>query len=50
MVRNPCQQTRLRMKKTAEGMMPNFAERGHPVFRASSAFEKRRIEKAKGKE
>ena len=24
------------MEKTAEGMMLNFAESGHPVFRASS--------------
>ena len=28
--------------KTAEGIMLNFAESGHPVFRASSALEKKR--------
>ena len=26
--------------RTAEGMMLNFAESGHPVFRASSALER----------
>ena len=31
--------------KTAEGMMLNFAESGHPVFCATSASAKRRIEK-----
>ena len=31
-------------------MMLNFAESGHPVFRASSALEKRRIEKQKKRE
>ena len=35
--------------KTAEGMMINFAESGHLVFRASSAFGKRRIEKQRKK-
>ena len=34
--------------KTAEGMMLNFAESGHPVFRASSALERGEL-KAKGK-
>ena len=31
--------------KTAEDMMLNFAESGHPTFRATSASERRRIEK-----
>ena len=31
--------------KTAEVMMLNFAESGHPVFRANSAFRKRRTKK-----
>ena len=31
--------------KTAEDMMLNFAESGHPVFCATSALEKRKIEK-----
>ena len=34
--------------KTAEGMMLNFAESGHPVFRASSALERGEW-KSKGK-
>ena len=34
--------------KTAEGMMLNFAESGHPVFRTSSAQERREI-RSKGK-
>ena len=34
--------------KTAEGMMLNFAESGHPVFRASSALERGEL-KSKGK-
>ena len=29
--------------KTAEDMMLNFAESGHPVFRASNAFERREL-------
>ena len=41
MVRNPCQETGWRNgKKTAEGMMLNFAESGHPVFRTSSFLER----------
>ena len=36
--------------KTAEGMMLNFAESGHPVFRASSALEKEENLEAKEKE
>ena len=43
----------IRMKNgdtTAEGMMLNFAESGHPVFRASSALEGGELKsKAKGK-
>ena len=35
-------------EKTAEGMMLNFAESGHPVFRASSAVERGEL-KSKGK-
>ena len=35
-------------EKTAEGMMLNFAESGHPAFRASSALERREL-KSKGK-
>ena len=34
--------------KTAEGMMLNFAENGHPVFRATSALERGDL-KSKGK-
>ena len=34
--------------KTAEGMMLNFAESGHPVIRASSALERGEL-KGKGK-
>ena len=34
--------------KTAEGMMLNFAESGHPVFRATSALERGDL-KSKGK-
>ena len=34
--------------KTAEGMMPNFAESGHPAFRSSSALERGEV-KSKGK-
>ena len=34
--------------KTAEGMMLNLAESGHPVFRATSALERREL-KSKGK-
>ena len=34
--------------KTAEGMMLNFAESGHPVFRASSALERGAL-KSKGR-
>ena len=34
--------------KTAEGIMLNFAESGHPVFRASSALERGEL-KSKGK-
>ena len=36
--------------KTAEGMMLNFAESGHPVFRATSALERGELtSKEKGK-
>ena len=28
--------------KTAEQMMPNFSRSSHPIFRASSAFERER--------
>ena len=31
--------------ETAEGMMLNFTESGHPVFRASSALERGGVEK-----
>ena len=31
--------------KVAESMMINFAESGHPMFQATSAFGKRRVEK-----
>ena len=34
--------------KTAEGMMLNFADRGHPIFRATSALERGDL-KSKGK-
>ena len=37
--------------KTAERMMLNFAESGHPIFRAPSALEERELRsKEKGKE
>ena len=36
-------------EKTVEGMMLNFAESGHPVFRASSALERGEL-KSKEKE
>ena len=35
--------------KTAEGMMLNFATSGHPIFRASSALERGKLKKSKGK-
>ena len=35
-------------EKTADGMMLNFAESGHPVFRATSALERGEL-KSKGK-
>ena len=36
--------------KTAEGMMHNFAESGHPVLRATSALERGELKsKVKGK-
>ena len=35
-------------EKTAEGMMLNFAESGHPVFRARSGLERGEL-KSKGK-
>ena len=36
------------LDKTAKGMMLNFAESGHPVFRVSSALERGEL-KSKGK-
>ena len=47
---NPCQQLDGEVEKTAEGMMLHFAESGHLVFRASSALENGRLEKAKKQE
>ena len=47
MVRNPRQKPDGELEKTAEGMMLNFAESGHPVFRAGSALE-RGEQKSKG--
>ena len=35
-------------EKTAEGMMLNFAESGHPIFRDTSALERGEL-KSKGK-
>ena len=39
---------RMEWDEAAEGMMLNFAESGHPVFRASSALERGEL-KSKGK-
>ena len=48
MLRNPCQQIWWRTGKTAEGMMLNFAENGHLVFRASNTSQGGEL-KSKGK-